>query len=182
MNSSSAGHGVARHDVMYNDFVLVGPRSDPAALANSRSATDAMRRLQAAAHPFVSRGDDSGTHLRELELWRQAGLQPAGSWYREVGQGMGRSLQIANEMDAYTLIDRGTWLAHRGRLDIRLLFESDPPLRNSFGIIAVNPKRHDGINYTGAERLIAWLTSSRVQKLIGGFRIDGHQLFYPWPN
>ena len=178
----ASGHGVTRREVMYNDFVFVGPRADPSALADSRSAIDAMQRLHAQAHPFVSRGDDSGTHLRELELWQQAGLVPGGSWYREVGQGMGPALQIANELDAYTLIDRGTWLAHRARLDIDLLFASEPPLRNPYGIIAVNPRRHAGINHVGAARLIDWLTSSRVQKLIAGFKIDGQQLFYPWSD
>ena len=178
----AAGHGIERRDVMVNDFVFVGPASDPARLGDSRSAADAMRRLHATAHPFVSRGDGSGTHLRELELWGVAALEPAGAWYREVGQGMGRALQIANEMDAYTLIDRGTWLAHRARLDIVLLFEAEPPLLNPYGIIAVNPARHAGINHAGARRLIDWLTSARVQKLIGEFRIDGLQLFSPAAN
>ncbi len=177
-----AGHGILRRDVMYNDFVFVGPSADPAALAASRSTIDAMQRLHDGAHPFVSRGDDSGTHLQELALWRQAGLSPDGRWYREVGQGMGRTLQIANELDAYTLIDRGTWLAHRARLDISLLFTGNPPLRNPYGVIAVNPDRHEGINHADAVRLIDWLTSPQVQKRIDGFKIDGQQLFYSWSD
>lgn len=177
-----AGHGIDRRDVMYNDFIFVGPVSDPAGIATGASADDVMHRLHASAHPFVSRGDGSGTHLRELELWRHAGRDPGGAWYREVGQGMGKALQIANEMDAYTLIDRGTWLAHQSRLDIRLLFESQPPLVNAYGIIAVNPARHDRINYDSARELIDWLTSPRVQKLLGEFRIDGHPLFFPYPD
>lgn len=178
----AAGHGIDRRDIMYNDFVFVGPRSDPAGIAGSSSATDVMQRLHAGGHPFVSRGDDSGTHLRELELWRQARREPAGGWYREVGQGMGKTLQIANQLDAYTLVDRATWLAQRSRLDIELLFDSEPPLQNPYGIIAVNPARHSGINYAGAGRLIDWLTSPPVQRLIAGYKIDGHQLFYPWPE
>ncbi len=178
----AAGHGINRRDIMYNDFVLVGPATDPAGIGDGSSASDVMQRLHAAAHPFVSRGDDSGTHLRELELWRQAGREPAGGWYREVGQGMGKTLQIANQMDAYTLVDRATWLAQRSRLEIKLLFESEPALRNPYGIIAVNPARHSGINHAAAGRLIDWLTSAPVQQLIAGYKIDGRQLFYPWPD
>jgi len=175
----AAGYGVNRADVMYNDFVIVGPIDDPAGARNSTSVAEVLRRIHDIGHPFISRGDDSGTHKRELILWQSADRKPAGQWYREVGQGMGKTLQIANEIDAYTMTDRGTWLAYRGKLDLQLLFEDDPPLFNPYGIIAVNPKRHAHTNYIGAKKLIDWMTSPPVQKLIGEFRIHGQQLFVP---
>lgn len=173
------GFGVERRDVMYNDFVIVGPKSDPARVAASKTVAEALNRIRDSQQPFISRGDDSGTHKRELLLWQKSGLSPAGSWYREVGQGMGKTLQIANEIDAYTMTDRGTWLAYQAQLDIKLLYEGDTPLFNPYGIIAVNPKLHPHTNYTGARRLIDWITSPKVQKLIGGFRVKGQQLFVP---
>jgi tungstate transport system substrate-binding protein len=174
-----AGHGVDRADVMYNDFILVGPKSDPAGAAQKPSVAELMKIIHDQGLIFVSRGDDSGTHRRELLLWKSAGVTPAGSWYREVGQGMGKTLQIANEMDAYTITDRGTWLAYQARLDIDLLFEGDQQLFNPYGIIAVNPERHADVNYEGASKLIEWMTSPEVQQMIGQFRIEGEQLFMP---
>ncbi len=174
-----SGFGVDRADVMYNDFVIVGPKSDPAGAAASDSVAEVMSRIHQSRHPFVSRGDDSGTHKRELILWQNSGTSPGGNWYREVGQGMGKTLQIANEMDGYTMTDRGTWLAYESRLDIDLLFQHDPPLFNPYGIIAVNPERHADINYPSAGKLIDWITSPRIQKMIGEFRINGQQLFVP---
>ncbi len=174
-----SGFGVDRADVMYNDFVIVGPKSDPAGAAASDSVAEVMSRIHQSRHPFVSRGDDSGTHKRELILWQNSGTLPGGNWYREVGQGMGKTLQIANEMDGYTMTDRGTWLAYESRLDIDLLFQHDPPLFNPYGIIAVNPERHADINYPSAGKLIDWITSPRIQKMIGEFRINGQQLFVP---
>ena len=173
------GFGVDRKDVMYNDFIIVGPKSDPAGAVGSTTVAQVLERIYASRQPFISRGDDSGTHKRELSLWQYIGRQPEGSWYREVGQGMGKTLQIANETDAYTITDRGTWLAYQARLDIRLIFEDDPPLFNPYGIIAVNPQLHPHANYTGASRLIDWITSPRVQKLIAGFKVKGQQLFIP---
>jgi tungstate transport system substrate-binding protein len=173
------GYGVDRADVMYNDFIIVGPKSDPADAAGSVSVAQVLQRIYAREQPFVSRGDDSGTHKRELILWQSSGKAPTGSWYREVGQGMGKTLQIANEIDAYTMTDRGTWLAYQSKLDIKLLFEDDPPLLNPYGIIAVNPERHPDVNYTGAIRLIKWITSPTVQKMIGEFKIRGQKLFVP---
>jgi tungstate transport system substrate-binding protein len=158
-----AGHGVDRADVMYNDFIIAG----------------VLQRIHASEQPFISRGDDSGTHKRELILWKSSGKSPGGSWYREVGQGMGKTLQIANEIDGYTMTDRGTWLAYESKLEIQLLFEDDPPLFNPYGIIAVNPERHPDINYAGAIKLIKWMTSPAVQKMIGEFKIKGQQLFVP---
>ncbi len=173
------GYGVERKDVMYNDFIIVGPKSDPAGVADSQTTAEVLDKIHDRQIPFISRGDDSGTHKRELILWRSAGKNPGGSWYREVGQGMGKTLQIANEVDGYTMTDRGTWLAYRAKLDIELLFEGDPPLFNPYGIIAVNPKRHADANYAGAQKLIEWMTSPAVQQMIGDFKIKGQQLFIP---
>ena len=173
------GYGVDRADVMYNDFIIAGPRSDPAGAADSDSVAQVLQRVYASEQPFISRGDDSGTHKRELILWQSSGKTPAGSWYREVGQGMGKTLQIANEVDGYTMTDRGTWLAYQSKLDIQLLFEDDPPLFNPYGIIAVNPARHADVNYAGASKLIKWITSPEAQKMIGEFKIRGQQLFVP---
>jgi len=173
------GYGVDRADVMYNDFIIVGPESDPAGIAGSQSVAEVFQKIHASEQPFISRGDDSGTHKRELLLWQSAGKTPGGSWYREVGQGMGKTLQIANEIDGYTMTDRGTWLAYQAKLDIELLYAGDPPLFNPYGIIAVNPGRHAHVNYEGASKLIAWLVSPPVQKLIGEFKIRGQQLFVP---
>jgi tungstate transport system substrate-binding protein len=174
-----AGYGVDRADVMYNDFVIVGPPADPAGIGSAGSPGEALGRIADGEQPFVSRGDDSGTHRRELKLWRQAGRSPGGSWYREVGQGMGRTLQIADQMNAYTLTDRGTWLAYRGNLQIRMLFEGNPPLLNPYGIIAVNPARYPEVNYQGARRLIEWITSPAARRLIDDYRVDGKRLFIP---
>ena len=173
------GYGVDRADVMYNDFIIVGPRSDPAGAASSDSVARVLQRIYDSKQPFISRGDDSGTHKRELILWESADKTPAGSWYREVGQGMGKTLQIANEIDGYTMTDRGTWLAYQSKLDIQLLFEDDPPLFNPYGIIAVNPARHPDVNYVGASKLIKWMTAPEAQKMIGEFKIKGQQLFVP---
>jgi len=176
------GYGIDRADVMYNDFIIVGPKSDPAGVAPSKSVAEVLENIHASKIAFISRGDDSGTHKRELFLWESANVQPSGSWYREVGQGMGKTLQIANEIDAYTMTDRGTWLAYQSKLDIVLLFEDDPPLFNPYGIIAVSPERHAHINHSGAESLIAWITSNKGQRLIGEFTVKGEQLFIPNAN
>ena len=173
------GHGVDRADVMYNDFLIVGPQSDTAGVSKSKNVAEVLQRIDNSKLPFISRGDDSGTHKRELALWEIAGRTPGGSWYREVGQGMGKTLQIANEVDGYTMADRGTWLAYQSKLEIRLLFEGDPPLFNPYGIIAVNPARHPDIDYDGASKLIQWMTSPQAQKMIGEFRIKGQPLFVP---
>lgn len=173
------GYGVNRKSVMYNDFIIVGPESDPAQASSSNTVAEVLSRIYQHRHPFISRGDDSGTHKRELILWQSADKQPGESWYREVGQGMGKTLQIANEVDAYTMTDRGTWLAYQAKLDIKILFQGDPPLFNPYGIIAVNPERHPDANYNAATRLIDWITSPEVQEMIGDFKIKGQQLFVP---
>jgi tungstate transport system substrate-binding protein len=171
------GYGVNRRDVMYNDFVIVGPLDDPAAIRGLQDAADALRRIAASQSSFVSRGDDSGTHKKERALWQAAGVAPSGSWYREVGQGQGRTLQMARELQAYVLTDRGTWIAHRRIMPI--LVEGDASLYNRYGVIVVNPARHADVNYMGGMRLIGWLTGVRGQSIIRDYRIAGEPLFFP---
>ncbi len=173
------GFGVNRRDVMYNDFVLVGPETDPARLKGSSAPADALRLIAGATAPFISRGDDSGTHKKEKQLWALAGIEPEGKWYMEAGQSMGAVLQIADEKRAYTLTDRGTWIAFAEKLDLIIVVEGDPTLFNPYGIIAVNPAKHPEINYMGAMLLIGWLTSPEGQRLIGDFRKGGNALFIP---
>jgi tungstate transport system substrate-binding protein len=173
------GHGVKRYGVMYNDFVLVGPASDPAGISKAENVITALKSIAEHKAGFISRGDDSGTHKKELGLWKKSAVKPAGEWYREVGQGMGKVLQIASEMDAYTLTDRGTWLAYEAKSPLKIGFEGDPLLFNPYGIIAVNPKRYPDINLKGANALIKWLISPDGQARIGNFRIGKNQLFTP---
>ena len=173
-----AGYGDARHEIMYNDFVITGPASDPAGVRGLHDAGRALQKIAAAGAAFVSRGDDSGTHQKEQALWQQAGLEPAGRWYRQVGQGMGKTLQIAGEMDAYTLVDRGTWLAYRANSPLQLLVTGGAELRNPYGIIAVSSARYPQINHDAAERLIRWFESDAAHALIAGYRVEGEQLFY----
>ena len=173
------GYGVNRQDVMYNDFLLVGPSADPAAIQSAENASHALARIAQNMAPFVSRGDDSGTHKKELSLWKAADVNPDGSWYREAGQGMGKVLQMTAEFNAYTLTDRGTWLSYRDKSPLKILFEGDPRLYNPYGIIAVNNQRYPDINRQGADALIAWITSPTGQKLIDNYRIDGTRLFTP---
>jgi tungstate transport system substrate-binding protein len=174
-----AGYGDARHEIMYNDFVIAGPASDPAGVRGLHHADKALQKIAAAAAVFVSRGDDSGTHKKEQALWQQAGLDPAGRWYRQVGQGMGRTLQIAGEMDGYTLVDRGTWLAYRANSPLELLVTGGTELRNPYGIIAVSMEHYPEVNHDAAERLIHWFESDEAHALIAGYRVEGEQLFYP---
>ena len=174
-----AGYGVERFPVMHNDFLIIGPAGDPARTSGLKDASLALRRIAGHGAPFVSRGDDSGTHKKELSLWRAAEIEPGGGWYREAGQGMGKVLQIAAEMEAYTLTDRGTWLAYRRRLPLRPLVEGDPRLFNPYGIIAVNPSLHPGVNHLGAVALIRWITSPQGQRLIADYRLQGETLFHP---
>ena len=178
----TAGYGVARHEIMYNDFIIVGPQDDPAGVRGMQNAASAFAKIAAAAAKVVSRGDDSGTHKKELALWRQAGIEPAGDWYRQVGQGMGKTLQIAGEMQAYALVDRGTWLAYRANTPLRLLVAGGSDLKNSYGIIAVSPGRFPDVNYPAVERLIHWFQSGVAHDLIAGYRVGGEQLFYPVSN
>ena len=173
------GFGVDRRDVMHNDFIIVGPAADPAGVKGMNDAGAALARIDASKQIFVSRGDDSGTHKKERALWEASGTQPEGRWYREAGQGMGKVLQIAAELDAYTLTDRGTWLAMKAKSPLQVLVEGDPGLFNPYGIIAVNPERFPELNHQGARALMDWITSPAGQKIIGDFRIEGEPLFVP---
>jgi tungstate transport system substrate-binding protein len=173
------GYGVNRRDVMYNDFVIVGPENDPAGIRGMSDAVAALGNIPASGSIFVSRGDDSGTNKKELQLWEAAKITPKGDWYREAGQGMGKVLQMAAELGAYTLTDRGTWLAMQNKLPLKVLVSGDSRLFNPYGVIAVNPDRYRDINYRGAMRLIAWLTSVEGQKIIEDFKINDEPLFIP---
>ena len=178
----AGGYGSERFDLMYNDFVVVGPASDPAGIAGMGDAAAALARIAAAKAPFVSRGDDSGTHRRERALWEAAGLDPSGAsgtWYREAGQGMGATLNTATMMEAYTLADRGTWLSMRGRLDLRVMVEGDAGLRNQYGVTLVSSERHPHVKAAPARRFAEWLLSPAGQAAIDGFTIDGERLFIP---
>ena len=176
-----AGFGVNRRLVFYNDFVIVGPESDPARIAGSPDALDAMAKIADAEATFVSRGDDSGTHRLELGLWEKVGIEPSGGWYVESGTGMGDTLNIANEREAYTVTDRGTFLAQGDRLDLQVLVEGDPALLNVYHVIAVNPEGHERINTAGAEAFIRFLLDPAVQAVIGEFGVEefGQPLFTP---
>jgi tungstate transport system substrate-binding protein len=176
------GHGVKRHPVMYNDFVLIGPRSDPAGVADSKDILEALRKIHRAGAPFVSRGDRSGTHMAEIDLWREAGIdisRQKEAWYRDTGQGMGPALNTAASMRAYILSDRATWLAFRNRGDLAILVEGDSRLFNQYGVILVNPARHPHVKSRLGQAFIDWLVSPEGQSAIASFRIGGQQLFFP---
>lgn len=175
-----SGYGLLRHSVMYNDFVVVGPKQDPSGITGVGDIKHAFSNISSGKSLFISRGDNSGTHKKERSIWNKVGIQPQGAWYREVGQGMGKVLQMANELNAYTLTDRGTWIAYQDRVELKIAYERDPSLHNPYGIIAVNPKRYPDINIDGANSLIDWITHvDKGQKLIGDFRLHGQQLFTP---
>jgi len=176
------GEGVKRYPVMYNDFVLIGPKSDPAKIAGGKDILAAMKKIEAAQAPFVSRGDRSGTHIAELALWKSAGIdldKAKGPWYRDSGQGMGPALNTAASMNAYILADRGTWLAFKNRGDLEILVEGDKRLFNQYGVILVNPEKHPNVKKELGQQFIDWLISPTGQKAIAGYKINGEQLFYP---
>jgi tungstate transport system substrate-binding protein len=174
------GHGVNRRDVMYNDFVIVGPANDPATVRGMRDAIEAFSRIADAQASFVSRGDDSGTHKMELRYWVKLERQPEdNSRYRSAGRGMGEVLLMASELRAYALTDRATFYAMRDKLDLEILVEGDARLFNPYGVMAVNPAKYPDINFEGAMRFIKWLTSAKGQQAIAAFRIAGKQLFFP---
>lgn len=175
------GFGVKRFDVMYNDFVLIGPKSDPAGV-NGRDIDTALKTIQAMAAPFVSRGDRSGTHSAELALWKQAGVDIAaakGPWYREIGQGMGAALNTAGAMNAYVLSDRGTWISFKNRGDLEIVVEGDKRLFNQYGVMLVNPEKYPSVKKELGQAFVDWLISAEGQAAIAGYRIDGQQLFFP---
>jgi tungstate transport system substrate-binding protein len=175
------GFGVKRFDVMYNDFVLIGPKSDPAGVKGKDIET-ALKTIQAKRAPFVSRGDNSGTHLAELSLWKQAGVDLAaakGPWYREIGQGMGAALNTASAMNGYVLSDRGTWISFKNRGDLEISVEGDKRLFNQYGVMLVNPARYPTVKKELGQTFIDWLISAEGQAAIAGYKIDGQQLFFP---
>jgi tungstate transport system substrate-binding protein len=175
----AAGHGTHRREIMYNDFVFIGPKSDLARIADSLSAAGAMQNIHKEKPVFVSRGDDSGTHKKELALWASAGLDPDtfGSWYRAVGAGMGAALNTASGMDAYILADRASWLNFGNKAGLELLFSGDPVLFNQYAYIPVNPKKHEAIKATAAQRLEDWLVSETAKSLINDYNVNGEKLF-----
>ncbi|MFH1532428.1 MAG: substrate-binding domain-containing protein [Pseudomonadota bacterium] len=175
----AAGNGVDRREVMHNDFVILGPQADPAGIRGLEDAADALRRIGEQEVAFLSRGDKSGTHMKEIELWEAAGRIPGGAWYLATGQGMGAVLTLADEKMGYTLSDRGTYIAYREKLDLVVMVEGDPRLFNPYSVIAVNPERHPHVRYNEAMTFIDWLTSSDAQRIIGNFRRDGERLFHP---
>lgn len=175
------GYGAFRRNVMHNDFVIVGPAGDPAGTGRAGDAVAALRVIAASGVPFLSRGDDSGTHKAELRLWRDAGIDPkgaSGTWYRETGAGMGATLNTAANMAAYALTDRGTWLSFKNRAGLAIAYEGDPRLYNPYGVILVNPARHPHIKKADALRFIDWLTGPQGQKAIAEFRVGGQRLFF----
>jgi tungstate transport system substrate-binding protein len=176
------GYGVKRLPVMYNDFVLVGPKSDPAKIAGGKDILEALRKIKAQSAPFVSRGDRSGTHMAELALWKQSGIDIAagkGPWYRDTGQGMGPALNTASSMSGYILADRGTWISFKNRGDLAILVEGDQRLFNQYGVILVNPARHAHVKKDMGQAFIDWVVSPEGQKAIAGYKIGGEQLFFP---
>jgi len=175
----AAGYGEKRYPVMYNDFVILGPKEDPAHLAQAKNAVDAMKRIAKHRAVFVSRGDDSGTNKKEIRLWNAAGIKPHGSWYRAAGQGMGKVIQMADELNAYTLSDRGTWLAFKAKTNLKIDYQGDKGLFNPYGVIAVSKKRYPDINHKAAQTFIDWIISNRGQELIGKYKIQDTQLFTP---
>lgn len=178
----SDGFGVSRSDVMYNDFVIVGPASDPAGIAGSTDAVAALKRIAQTGSPFASRGDDSGTHKAEMRLWQDAGIDAidaSGGWYRETGSGMGATLNTGTGMGAYVLTDRATWIAFGNNADHRIVVEGDPKLFNQYGVILVSPEKHPHVKTEQGQQFIDWLLSGNGQKAIADFKVDGQQLFYP---
>src|SRR6185503_4078601 len=176
------GYGVRRYEVMYNDFVVIGPKADPAHIAGGKDALQALQKIERARAPFVSRGDRSGTHFAELELWKAAGIDIARekrAWYRETGAGMGPALNTASGMNAYILADRGTWLSFKNRGELAILVEGDRRLFNQYGIILVNPARHLGVKRQMGQAFIDWVISSEGQDAIAAYKINGEQLFFP---
>ncbi len=176
------GFGVKRYPVMYNDFVLIGPKSDPAGIKGSKDIVAALKAIKNKEAPFVSRGDRSGTHVAELNLWKAAGIDIAadkGPWHRDIGQGMGAALNTASAMDAYVLSDRGTWLSFKNRGDLDLAVEGDQRLFNQYGVMLVNPEKHPHVKKEWGQAFVDWLISPEGQKAIADYKIEGKQLFFP---
>jgi tungstate transport system substrate-binding protein len=181
----SEGFGVKRYPVMYNDFILIGPKGDPAGIKGSKDIVAALGAIKAKGADFISRGDKSGTHQAEINLWKVAGVDIAkdkGPWYKEIGQGMGAALNTASASNAYVLADRGTWLSFKNRGDLEIAVEGDKRLFNQYGVMLVNPEKHPSVKKDLGQQLIDWLVSSEGQKAIADYKISGEQLFYPNAN
>ena len=173
------GFGVNRKDVMYNDFVIIGPKSDPAGIAKAKSAAEALKMIAAKGTIFISRGDKSGTHIKEKELWQAAGIEPKGAWYVEAGQGMGPVITMATERQGYTMADRGTYNAFKAKkTDLIVLFQGEKGLFNPYGIMAVNPKKHSHVKFDLARRFIEFVTASEGQGLIAGYKVNNEPVFF----
>ncbi len=178
----AAGYGVKRFDVMYNDFVIVGPAADPAGISGMMSAAEAMAKIAGSGALFASRGDNSGTHKKERVLWRAAATDPAqasGRWYRETGQGMGATLNVARGMGAYTLTDRGTWISFKNKGDFKIHVQGDKALFNQYGVILVNPEKHPRVKAAEGQAFIDWILSREGQNAIAAYKLGGLQLFFP---
>ncbi|MBI4192622.1 MAG: substrate-binding domain-containing protein [Betaproteobacteria bacterium] len=175
----AAGFGSLRKDVMYNDFIIVGPQRDPAGVRGAKDAIAAMKKISASGARFISRGDESGTHQMEKDYWRGAGITPRGTWYLSTGQGMGQVLTMAAQLEGYALTDRATYAAYKDKTGLDTLVEGDPRMFNPYGVIVVNPQRHPHINHAGALALADWLTSAEGQQAIVAFTINGVQMFFP---
>jgi tungstate transport system substrate-binding protein len=176
------GYSAKRYDVMMNDFIIVGPKTDPAKVKNTKSPTDAMSAIAAAGVPFVSRADDSGTNKRELAIWKTAGIDPktaSGTWYREAGAGMGATLNMAQGMNAYTLSDRGTWIAFKNKAGLDIVYQGGAGLANPYGVMLVSPKRFPHVKAKAGQAFINWLVSDEGQAAIAAYRVQGQQLFFP---
>jgi tungstate transport system substrate-binding protein len=176
------GHGVRRFDVMYNDFVLIGPKSDPAKVSGGKDILEGLKKIKTASAPFVSRGDNSGTHIAELDLWKLAGIDIATEkrpWYRDTGQGMGPALNTASAMNAYILSDRGTWISFKNRGELAIAVEGDKRLFNQYGVMLVNPAKHPKVKKDLGQAFVDWVISPEGQKTIAEYKIGGEQLFFP---
>jgi len=173
------GFGVKRSDLMYNDFVIVGPADDPAGVAGMSDVKAAMKKIAGSEAPFASRGDDSGTHKKERSLWKAAGVEPSGGWYRETGSGMGATLNTGIGMGAYVMTDRATWIKFGNKGDYQIAVEGDAAMFNQYGIIAVNPEKHPHVKVKESQVFIDWMLSPAGQKAIGAYMVDGKQLFFP---
>jgi tungstate transport system substrate-binding protein len=179
------GFGVKRYPVMYNDFILIGPKSDPAGIKGMSDVAQALKAIKSRGTPFISRGDRSGTHIAELDLWKAAGIdigKEKGPWYKEIGQGMGAALNTASAANAYVLADRGTWLSFKNRGDLDILVAGDQRLFNQYGVILVNPARHPHVKQGLGQAFIDWLVSPEGQRAIADYKVGGEQLFYPNAN
>jgi tungstate transport system substrate-binding protein len=175
----AAGFGSVRKDVMYNDFIIVGPKNDPAGVRGMKDIVAAMKKINASGAKFVSRGDESGTHVMEKDYWKVAGVDLKGAWYVSAGQGMGQVLTMAGQLEGYTLTDRATYAAYKDKTGLETLVEGDPKMFNPYGVIAVNPQKRPGINNQGAMAFVNWITSPEGQKAVADFKINGVQMFFP---